>query len=589
MTKLTYTQEESSQAHLPSDTGEISSAAEQILHLKRLLVTLKQQYEKGMQDLQEKLQAEQDQKMALKQEIERLNLQGKELKDHYEDELKALRDQQIALRDLLKKTQDELKQQREAASAPVQPEPELIANRQRMEQLERVIPYLRERTEEAHLETEQLRQELERAQKKSKELEAELAREKQQAQKDIEQLQQLLASQQEKNPEIIASHTSSYQLRQELEVIKRTLVQGSQETKELESRYVEALREKVNLEHEVKQLQIQLDHQSSNLSAFQENIQELEQMRKSLEATLLEKEGLLAQSEKKREELHEQLQHLETALQERLAVQENYEQLKEEWSQLSFKLEEALEARVRAEQQLEQLEAVIKEQDCHLAEKGEHIFQLSQEKDIVEADIHQLRLQLEESETRLKVAQQHLAKKVKEAAMLMEKCEEQQASFNESLQAVEGFKAQIGQLQASIDNYQKQEKRLQEQLHDALKGTEIQVTKWEEKYFRMYDKWQESENRVRELRKIEEKHHQMQSLLANLGTFMGTSFPASSGLFHSRQEAATEKTAPSRSSLFEMVQEANPSTPSKSEPSDEKYDLFGMRQPQDKFKPNLFS
>ena len=56
---------------------------------------------------------------------------------------------------------------------------------------------------------------------------------------------------------------------------------------------------------------------------------------------------------------------------------------------------------------------------------------------------------------------------------------------------------------------------MQDQLHESLKGNESQIIKWEEKYFQMYDKWQESENRIRELNKFEEKHLQMQNLFAN--------------------------------------------------------------------------
>ncbi len=579
MTRLTHIKEESSSAILHSETVDASNAAEQILHLKRLLVTLKQQYENGLQALRDQLVNEQNQKLAIQQELERSTRCIQELQQDHNEELSALREQQITLRNLLQQTQEELKLQ---GDHPISD----VANRQRVEQLERVIPYLRERTEEANLETEQLRDELEKSRQKVKDTEEHALRDKQEAQKEIEQLKQMISRQElaEQQTELIASHTSSYQLRQELEEIKRTLIQGHQETKALEARYIDILNEKVSLEHQFKQLCLQSEHQSSNLAAFQEQIHELDRLNKEIEAALQVKENQLSESEKCYADLKERALYLEEAYQEKQQIQDSYEQLKEEWCKLTENLDEAIDSRIQAEQQVIQLDGIIKEQDHQLAEKGDQCLLLMQEKAVAEAHIQELRSLLDESESRLKVAQQHLAKKVKEAAILTEKVESQQTNLDDALQGSEALKNQINQLQANMDIYQKQEKRLQDQLHEALKGTESQVTKWEEKYFRMYDKWQESENRIRELKKFEEKHHQMQSLLANLGSFMGGSSSAQSGLFHSMQELVDKSTI-NRAGVFEPVAESVPLGESKT--LDEKCDLFGMKL--EKFKPNLFS
>jgi hypothetical protein len=61
---------------------------------------------------------------------------------------------------------------------------------------------------------------------------------------------------------------------------------------------------------------------------------------------------------------------------------------------------------------------------------------------------------------------------------------------------------------------------LQEQLNEVLRSFDSQIHKWEEKYFHIYEKWQESEMRNHSLKKLEEKHAQMQSMLASLGTFI---------------------------------------------------------------------
>ncbi len=580
MTRLTHIKEESSSAILHSEAVDASSAAGQILHLKRLLVTLKQQYEKGLQALRDQLVTEQAQKQTIQQELDRATRYIQELQQDHNEELSALREQQITLRNLVQQTQEELKLQ---GDQPINSD--IGADRQRVEQLERVIPYLRERTEEANLETEQLREELERSRQKVKDTEDSALRDKQEAYKEIEQLKQMISQQElaEHQTELIASNTSSYQLRQELEEIKRTLIQDNQETKALEARYIEILNEKVNLEYQFKQLHIQSEHQAFNLAAYQEQIHELERLKKEIEAALQVKDNQLSESEKRYGDLKERALYLEEAYQEKQQIQDSYEQLKEEWCRLTENLDEAIDIRIQAEQQVIQLDGIIKEQDQQMAEKGDQCLILMQEKAVAEAHIQELRGLLDESESRLKVAQQHLAKKVKEAAILTEKVESQQAGLDDALQSSEALKSQINQLQANMDIYQKQEKRLQDQLHEALKGTESQVTKWEEKYFRMYDKWQESENRIRELKKFEEKHHQMQSLLANLGSFMGTSSSAQNGLFQSMQELVDKSTV-NRSPVFEAAENV-PLGESKT--IDEKCDLFGMKL--EKFKPNLFS
>lgn len=557
LTRSTHLKEENSQANPQSET-HLSTETEQILHLKRLLVTLKQHYEKNLQTTHIQLQAEQNQKIALQKELDSTQAELADSQKHHEEELAALRHQQTVLKDLLKKTQDELKQLRADPQSHHQPtgKDSFLS---------------RNRNKEIYLETKQLREELDQAHKRTKSLEQELVESKQKAQQELTQLQQLAASH---SLETTDTNTSQL-LRQELENIKQTLVQGTQETKALEARYVEVLNEKIDLEHQFKQLHIQFDHQSSNLTAFQTKLHQIEQQKKKLENQVYVKESELNEKTKQLQELQQQAQQLKEWKQEKEFIQDKYEQLKDEWMQVTEQLEEALNIRSQAEQQLAQLESLAQEQRLHLQEHTHQVLSLDQDKQILLLECQQLKNLLEDSEARLKVAQQHLAKKVKEAALLNEKLEEHQSQLIDLEQIAEHQKTELSQLHAHADLYQKQEKRLQEQLHEALKGTESQVAKWEEKYFRMYDKWQESETRIRELKKFEEKHQQMQSLLANLGTFMGTSFNSAGALFSAGQEG-------NRLNAIEN-ENASQAIP-KTDPSEERYDLFGMRQPIEKYK-----
>lgn len=583
MTRLTHTKEENRQAVLQAEAIP-SHEAGQILHLQRLLVTLKQRYEKSLQQMQIQLQAEQNQRLAIQRDLDRAQAQFAENQKSHEEEIQALRQQQSTLKELLKKAQEGRPEEHQSNEASDE------THRQRVEQLERVIPYLRDRTEEANLETEQLRDSLNEAQKKAAKLENELAENRLAAQKELDYYKLLLEEQKQQGNELetVVSTTSSHHLRRELEEIKRTLNQGTQDTKAIEARYIEILNEKIGLEHQCKQLQLQLEHQSSNLTAFQAKLHELEDHKKVLEVTLQTKEDESAESSRQTQALQIRIESLNELVKEKECIQEKYEQLKEEWKQISERLEEAIEIRTQADQHLNQLETIAANQETQLQEFAEQLQMLNQDKGELENDRCQLRTLLDESEMRLKVAQQHLAKKVKEAALLSEKLDEQHANLTDFAQTIEHQKTQLAQLQASVDLYQRQEKRLQEQLHEALKGTESQIIKWEEKYFRMYDKWQESENRIRELKKFEEKHLQMQSLLSNLGNFMGGAFNPSTTVFHSGQEVA-ERPAARPFSFDAPIAEEPALEASKPALQEEKYDLFGLKQPPEKYNPHLFS
>jgi hypothetical protein len=397
----------------------VPSETEQIVQLKRLLVTLKQHYENQLQTIHAKLQNEQNHRAALQKEWDMNRLQFCKHQESQEEELRALREQQAVLRDLLNKAQEEAKQSQETPKS---------------------------------------------------------------------------------------------------ESMTSLLTQDLQENKALESRYIEVLNEKLALEHQAKQWHLQLTHQSAQLIASQSRVEDLEEQNKQLQAKL------------------------EVQAQAMILSNQDYEHLKN---------------------RLHQLEIVTQEKD-HIQEK-------------LEFEKEQMRILLEEAEARLKVAQQHLAKKVKEATRLNEKMDEQQTHFMDSIQTIENQKSQLIQLQANIDFYQKQEKRLQEQFHEALNGMEHQVTKWEEKYFQIYDKWQESERRVQELKKVEEKHHQIQNLLTSLGGFVDTSLPSHDPFFSSLPES---KERPSVTLDIPISHEPSSlAPPPKEERVEERYDIFGMRQP----------
>lgn len=441
MSRIIYSKENTN----PTCLSEVDAPeTEQILHLKRLLVTLKQHYEKSLNTSQIQLQEEQNQRIALQIENRNLHAQLLDSQKLYDEDLQALGGQQILLKDLLKKTQEELN----------------LAKQQKDE----------------------------------------------------------------------LTHFSN-QIKQEFEGMRLGL---TQELKTLENRYIEVLNEKIGLEYQFKELQLNLEIQNT-----------LQNEKKILEMALQSKESDFSKNLQITKDLQIRFSELSERAKENEFIQDKYEQLQEEWKQLKESLEENIILRRRAEQIAKQLEAdLIKTQI------------LQEEKNNLETEKEQLKISFNDSESRLKVAQQHLAKKVKETALLNEKVEVQHLNLKDMTQTLDQQRNQILQLQSTVDHFQKQEKRLQDQLNETLKSSESQIKKWEEKYFHMYDKWQESENKIRDLKLIEEKYNQMQNMVANLGNFMGRP-----------HEPFLEK--------------------STSNDDDEKYDLFGMPQPHEKYKVDL--
>lgn len=140
-------------------------------------------------------------------------------------------------------------------------------------------------------------------------------------------------------------------------------------------------------------------------------------------------------------------------------------------------------------------------------------------------ELHDLKTEKGEKDSRMRVAQHHLAKKVKETALLSEKIEDQKIQLHTINSAMEGYKTKINDMQSVLDSQMQQEKRIEENLLDSLKTSEIQARRWEEKYFQMCDKWQETESSNKELKSLEEKFHQMQALLGSFANILGDASP----------------------------------------------------------------
>ena len=658
MTRIN-TKEQNNQAGAHSDTS-LQTEEAQILHLKRLLVTLKQHYEKNLNTLNVQLQAEQNQRIALKKELGNSEYQLMEIQKQHENEIKSLQKQQRILKELLKKAQEEaltfsdqlkrLSEQEQTASLQhtsdhLRQEFDTIKNSmiegmqefktleskyidvlnekmtfeyncknlqsiadQQTSQIEllehKIIDYERLQNDKNHLEQqckqfeeqiEQQASQLTSLQQEATNLEARrFELEKVLMIKENEIKNHLLLNE-EQNKEIDQLACLIQDKGQLLEKYEKLQEQSS----DLKFQYDQLIDAKTLAEQRFAQLQELLNEEmkahSFDVGSLQTQLQEMTHSKNLFEEALNQKQIEASQFFKEIEELRMQLLQYDEIGKEKNELQTKYSNLKNEWVELNEHYEELCHFRTRLEQQCEEQaqliseqEILIKEKENHLQEKEQQIHSLRLDLQLLSSEKDQLKNFLEESEGRLKVSQQHLAKKVKESTLLAERIEEQEINLNDLMLTINQQKNQLMQLQMSIDFYQKEESRLQDQLQEAIKTAEIHAAKWEEKYFKLIDKLQDYENTIRDLKEMEKKHNQMRSMLSNLGSFMGTPYPPMNSTNVQVQdpplEPAARFTSINSSSLvndetIRLIEDAHS--------QEEKFDVFGMRQTVEKFKQNL--
>ena len=149
----------------------------------------------------------------------------------------------------------------------------------------------------------------------------------------------------------------------------------------------------------------------------------------------------------------------------------------------------------------------------------------------------------QEQESRLKVAQQHLAKKLREATILSGKNEEMHHQVINLEKELGQAKTKQLELQTTLETNIATQKRLQEQYQDTIKSFESQSSKWEEKYFQMHQKWQDAEGRNRELKKLEERFIKLQNVIGSLSPLLSHSISvpvheaSSQGTFTTKEKA----------------------------------------------------
>lgn len=396
----------------------------------------------------------------------------------------------------------------------------------------------------------------------------EIQQEKHKLEYALKQAEELAVEEQENSLGLAEQLSQQNQLvenaRKEIEIIKQALIRGMREASELDARYKESVQEKVAAFSK-------LHHARQQFEKLQEEAIQFREEAKQAEESLQRELSLVQKTMQNREEQHnahidalmDQLEQTNRELEEAVQIgldkntlQESHDLLKAELAQKTSLLEAELEQKTSLSEEIAnarrthaaELERIFHEHQLELAhsrreheqerertlirnqeyersyqELQEAVTRLALEKQQAENAHNQARAEADDKDTQIKMAQQHLAKKVKESAYLADELEKSKRQISDLQQQHVQHQIRTAELQASLDIHLAQEKKLQDQLAELIKTYDTQMKKWEQKYFDMHDKWQATEIRKKELEKLEERHVQMQALLSNLGSVLGGS------------------------------------------------------------------
>lgn len=199
-----------------------------------------------------------------------------------------------------------------------------------------------------------------------------------------------------------------------------------------------------------------------------------------------------------------------SVLEKNTLIQRQLEELRAEIKRKDLVLDSTQAEVAAAKAEKQEVERLLDREKGEKAEREDNLGALGKQIQAIRSQLEQSERKAEEKEQEAVEAQQHLAKKVREASLLSEKVEEKHRTSERLQEEIVDYKMKLSESQALLEKEQ-----------DKAEHAAQQMEAVEKKYFRTHEKLQKVEAEVRELRKVEEKHQQMQQLLSNLGTVIG--------------------------------------------------------------------
>lgn len=251
----------------------------------------------------------------------------------------------------------------------------------------------------------------------------------------------------------------------------------------------------------------------------------------SLKAKFLEVQKRQLAQETENKELLAEKEEVDIKLRQAVQTAEHRDYLENECERmtqvqidLTLRLDEAnatvksLEDTLRAKEDfIQSKEEQLSLLNDSLEESERKMQALQNERSLLQDNVFRTQSAQEDAEARLKVAHYHLAKKVKETSQLNDRNAELEAQIRECYTDIEESQGKIQDLQKLLEEQLHVERKRQEQLQEALKETEAFALDWEDKYFKVQEKWQEYESRFHEMKKVEEKLQKIHTQWINMG------------------------------------------------------------------------
>lgn len=477
------------------------------LNALRDLEPLKPQIKQLLAQIEEKNQKE----LQLEAEIRNLQLAA-HLFESSANELELVNAQ------VKKLTEKERQLEAEIQKLQVQLEAKPAQDKQKEAQLERVVQFMRARLEEAQSENQQMVLKFKEVEEASNKLKEEILEIQAGNRKIAETLQLEKQEKQAIQEEEQALRMQMLQLQEEILRTKSCVDQASAETTSHQEALSNSAREIELLKQMMmKALQESKEERLNEEQAYQAQITTLNELYEKEKENGEILNRLLKEQTKSLEENQEQLNQLEASVKElsenSVAKERAYLELAQFSEEMKLKLAVSSDEKSHYHESLEKKEELINNlssQVAALSKAQEKTTEILKEKELEE----------QEHEAHLRAAQQHLAKKMREAALLAEQNQDLTEAIATHEKALESAKSKLAEAKATLENEANQKLNLQKQYQEGIKVIESQCAKWEEKYFQLQEKWQATETQNRELKRLEERFGKLQSMFSHMGSIM---------------------------------------------------------------------
>lgn len=393
-------------------------------------------------------------------------------------------------------------------------------------QLERVIQFMRQKGEESSAEAQELQKKLSGLQETNEQLRIDLW----QAKEVQQRLGETLQVERETKEDLLAEENA---LKSQLEQLKMSFsglqssIKTFSEDKQLLERDAKGYQESyINSQREIellkqmmmKTLQEFKEERLKEEHSYKAQIDQLRDQIQKDQTKIVEWERTDLGRQEQGHHLQEQMISLEKQLSQKNVEMSALTLAQKELAQFTEELKQKL---LRAEETKKHTIESLQKKEVEVENLNAQVANLARSLADIEEALQQAESERHEHESRLRVAQQHLAKKVREVTVLSEKNEEFKLNRLELENALESTRSKLLETQATLEAQAQHQQKLQEQYQDSIKAIESQTTKWEGKYFQIHERWQEVESRNRELKRLEERFTKLQNAFGHLSSLLG--------------------------------------------------------------------